>query len=172
MKMKYTAIVALIAWLAVTGWLATMVIAKPAVLHLGNQAEETAAMAELRNAIARNAKAQELIAPLRHSAMVGIGTQLIAVAAPGGQPVSGAGTAAGNALQGEHAVSLVMIADGRRTAVIDGQRARAGMRLADGSLIQAIGPDWVRIIGLDGVPTVHQVRSPFQQHDQAGRTAQ
>ncbi len=173
MKMKYTAIVALIAWLAVTGWLATMVIAKPAVLRLGNQAEETSAMAELRTAIARNNKAQALVAPLRHSAMVGIGTELVALPATSpsgttsGQPSYGQGGSA----PGEHNVTMILTTDGRRSAVIDGQRVRTGSRLPDGSRVRAIGPDWVRIVDGSGALVVKAVRSPFlPQEGGAGAT--
>ena len=63
MKMKYTATFALVAWLLVTGWLASMVVAKPAVLRLGNQAEETAEMAELEETIREKDKKAKLTKP-------------------------------------------------------------------------------------------------------------
>lgn len=62
MKIKFTAAIALALWLAVTGWLATMVIVKPAVLRLGNDADETTVMVELRGAIERNRQMQQHIA--------------------------------------------------------------------------------------------------------------
>ncbi len=89
MKIKFIAAFALVVWLAVTGWLATMVVVKPAVLQLGNDADETAAMVELRGAIAHNQKMQAQVERLRSSAPIGDGQPLLALplATP---PASGA----------------------------------------------------------------------------------
>ena len=184
MKMKYTAAFALVAWLLVTGWLASMVVAKPAVLRLGNQAEETAEMAELRTAIGRNAQIAGVIASLRGDNPLlpitsAAGTELIALpsaTAPASTAAAGTGAAAaaanasGDAGTGPvtHVVSLVLVANGRRTAVIDGQYVRAGTRLADGTRVNAIGADWVRLSDPSGAAQTYRVTNPMLQATQAG----
>lgn len=163
MKIKFIAAIALAVWLAVTGWLATMVVVKPAVLQLGNDADETAAMVELRTAIKRNKQMQAQVELLRRSAPIGNGQPLLALplatppAIEGGPSSATAGTEAA-----AHSVSLVLIADGRHSAVIDGQRVQRGSRLADGARVVAIGPDWVRISNAAGEHTTLPVPSPFK----------
>lgn len=170
MKMKSTAALALLAWLLVAGWLASMVIAKPAVLRLGNQAEDSASMAELRNAIARNRKAMEGLEGLRGIAMpYDSGAPLIALPVSGTEAVSGiAGDVAGPDGAGtatpvpEPQLSMVLDAGGRRVAVFNGEQVRPGSRLANGSRVQSIGPDWISVSGRDGKRTMYRVRAQFE----------
>jgi len=181
MKMKYTAAFALVAWLLVAGWLASMVIAKPAVLRMGNQAEETAAMAELRNAINRNRQAAAALATLRDSQFPVVDTgnvvALPVAAAPAtnaqGMATSGYGNTGAEAGAGAdampHAVSLVLVGNGRRVAVIDGQYVQIGSRLADGTRVRAIGPDWVRLTDPAGNPQTYRVLNPLQPTQAGGR---
>lgn len=168
MKLKFTAALALAIWLAVTGWLATMVIAKPAILHLGNSADETASMAELRSAIERNRQARDQIASLRQSSFSDGGRPLIALqsalpAAGGNTTYSGYATVQDGGAPAALDVSMVLDTDGRRSAIVDGQRVRAGSRLADGSRVRAIGAGWVRIERPDGERIDRPVPSPLQQ---------
>ena len=65
-------------------------------------------------------------------------------------------------------VSLVLVANGRRTAVIDGQYVRAGTRLADGTRVNAIGADWVRLSDPSGAAQTYRVTNPMLQATQAG----
>lgn len=175
MKMKFLAMIALAVWLAVTSWLATMVIAKPAILHLGHDAEETASMAELRAAIERNRQAQERTASLRRASFVDGGRPLLAL--PSAAPAADTGAwqaarAQGTGYTGEPApleVSMVLVADGRRLAIIDGQRVRAGSRLADGSRVRAIGAGRVRIERPDGELVERQVQSPYMPQSTGAR---
>lgn len=175
MKMKYTAACALAIWLLVTAWLASMVIVKPAVLHLGNDADETTAMAQLRNGITHNRQMQEQVAQLRQSTYTGNNQPLLALAATTPVATGDAGTepAPGNSGSGSdpatHAVSMVLITNGQRSAIIDGRHVRAGARLRDGSRVAAIGTDWVRIDGADGVRHTHAVPSPYQKDNGASR---
>lgn len=171
MKIKFTAAIALALWLAVTGWLATMVIVKPAVLRLGNDADETTVMVELRGAIERNRQMQQHIAQLRQTTFADDGQPLLALpsaaGAEGGDIRSlPAGTTAEPVA---HTVSLVLEANGRRSAIIDGRHVHAGARLDDGSRVAAIGTDWVRIEGADGERKVHPVPSPYQPATGAAR---
>ncbi len=173
MKTKFIAIAALALWLAVTGWLATMVIVKPAALHLSNDADETAAMVELRGAIARNQQMQQRIAQLRQATFPGAGSGQPLLALPS---ATASGNEAGNlpahASSAEpvaHSVSLVLEANGRRSAIIDGRHVHAGARLEDGSRVAAIGTNWVRIDGPDGERLLHPVPSPYQAPSGAAR---
>ncbi|MQP77129.1 hypothetical protein CQ393_14695 [Stenotrophomonas sp. MYb238] len=172
--MKFTAAFALAVWLVVTGWLATMVIVKPAVLHLGNDADETAEMAQLRGAIEHNRQMQERVALLRQSAYTDGNQPLLAL--PSAPPTATDGGAAAprgaTGTSGDpstHTVSVVLVANGQRSAIIDGRHVRAGTRLADGSRVAAIGADWVRIESSDGARAVHAVPSPYQPASGAAR---
>ncbi|MCL7715157.1 hypothetical protein [Stenotrophomonas mori] len=162
MKMKFTAAFALAIWLAVTAWLATMVIVKPAVLHLGNNAEETAAMAQLRGAIGHNHQLQARLAELRRPDALGDGQPLLALPSTPASGATGPGLRVDStAAPAAHSVSIVLDTGGRRSAVIDGHHVRAGTRLGDGARVAAIGADWVRIENSDGTRKVHTVASPF-----------
>lgn len=166
MKMKYTAAIALAIWLAVTGWLATMVIAKPAILHLGNEADETPAMAELRAAVERNRRAREQTPVLRRTVFTDDGRPLVALPTLAGSGSAYAGGGAGIGLNADGAdapldVSMVLDTDGRRMAIIDGTRVRVGSRLADGSRVRAIASGRVRIVRPDGEVVDRHVESPF-----------
>ncbi|MDC7805919.1 hypothetical protein PQS31_03665 [Luteimonas sp BLCC-B24] len=171
MKMKFTAALALAIWLLVTGWLATMVIVKPAVLHLGNDADDTAAMGELRAAIERNRRAQAHIAALGQASYREDGRQLVAL-----QPLprvveasSGiGGEARVDAGPVQHNVAMVLETNGRRSAIVNGELVRAGSLLADGSRVRAIGQGAVRIERADGERTDLRVPSALLQ--QAARS--
>lgn len=168
MKTKYIAALALATWLLVTLWLASMVIAKPAVLRMNGQAEETATMAELRTAIARNQQVLATLPALRAlppvAAAPGQLVALPAAAAPADASAlasAGGGSAEADAVEVGHQLSMVLITNGRRTAVMDGRPVRSGTRLRDGSRVAGIGPDWVRVIQPDGKPQVYRVRNPL-----------
>lgn len=174
MKAKFIAAAALASWLAVTGWLATMVVAKPAVLHLGTDAEETMEMAGLRSAIERNRGVQARIGALQPTGLPGTRTPLVAVAPPRlapaalpGMPTSAgygdvhggldAAATAAPALD----VTLVMSTDGRRSAIVDGQHVRVGSRLDDGTRVRAIDAGGVRLQRPDGERVDRRVRAPY-----------
>ena len=171
MKMKFIAAAALAVWLLVTGWLATMVIVKPAVLRLGNDIDETAAMSELRASIERNRRMQDAIAGLRTSASVGHVAQLIALPvvtatdAADAQPAYGRDSVPAM----RHDVTMVLDTDGRRSAIVNGELVRPGMRLADGARIRSIGTGSVRIEYADGARADLQVQSPFQRRTELAR---
>lgn len=173
MKMKYTASIALLAWLLVAGWMASMVIAKPAVLRIGNQADETTAMAELRNGIARNRLMMESIAELRGATPYFGPSELVALPASQSSPADGTrpggGWTAASSEPVMHAVSVVLVADGRRSAIVNGQHVRTGSRLANGARISGIGADWVRIDDPATGEQTYRVRDPLRQQGEGGR---
>lgn len=167
MKMKYTAAFALAAWLLVAGWLASMVVAKPAVLRMGNQAEDSAAMAELRNAMTRNRNAVEALGALRAATTIDQ-TPLIALPTATTGPAGVAGATASEIASGaepaakEPQLSMVLDNGGRRVAVFNGEQVRPGSRLANGDRVHKIGLDWISVSGADGSHTIHRVRSQFE----------
>lgn len=171
MKMKFIAAAALAVWLIVTGWLATMVIAKPAVLRLGNDADETAAMSELRVSIERNRRVHDDIARLRTAGAVDHTAQLIALplASPADAVDAPAAYGRDSAQALRHDVAMVLDTDGRRSAIVNGELVRPGMRLADGARVRSIGSGSVRIEYADGARADLQVRSPFERRAEVAR---
>jgi len=167
MRAKYVAAVALLAWLLVVVWLSSMVIAKPAVLRFGNQAGETAEIAELRKLIARNRQTMEALGSLRSSSPYLAHAQPVALPASGGAAAaataSGVYGGAGTGAEAEvpHQVSLVLLANGRRVAVVDGQHVSVGSLLAGGARVAAIGPDWVRIARPGSPARTYKVPHPL-----------
>lgn len=162
MKSKYTAASALLAWLLVTGWLATLVIAKPAVLRQQAQQEDSARMAELRAGIDNNQRSLALMANLVDVAATGAGSMPLAMPSPpsvDSLPAQAGASDDGSAAQPQ--LSLVLLANGQRSAVIDGQVVRVGSRLHDGSRVRAIGNDWVRVQWAGGASQTHRLQSPL-----------
>ena len=141
MKMKYFAAVALLLWLGVTGWLASMVIVKPAVLRASAGMGETEAMVQMRAAIAHNKHIQQQLDAVQPSAMLsGIGPL---VALPDANAAERQATAEN--LPPAPTVSMVLTASGHRSAVVNGEHVRVGQRLDGGARIRAIGANWVRV---------------------------
>lgn len=167
MKTKYVAAFALLAWLLVAAWLSSMVIAKPAVLRVGNQADESAEMLELRNRITRNRQTLEALASLRGNQVHLVNALPVAVPAaapmvatsPGHAPAGMHGATGESA--GEHAVSVVLVTNGRRSAVVDGQHVGVGSRLGNGSRVVSIGTDWVRIVDASREARTYHVPNPL-----------
>src|SRR5690606_31101422 len=63
--------------------------------------------------------------------------------------------------QPEHQLTLIVSEGRRRRAIIDGQLAGTGSRLADGSHVRAIGKDHVVIEDVLGQPTTLRMPPPF-----------
>ena len=168
MKKKYIAMTALCCWLGVSGWLASMVVAKPAVLFMGNNAEESPETARLRASIQRNRQVLDMASTLRPQPRFE-SAGLIAVpeqAAPGSLP-GGAGAAAAAAVLpvAPASLSLVVTAGGRSTAVINGTPVRQGSRLEDGTRVLAIGNNWARVRDAAGNVSTLRVRHIGQASD-------
>lgn len=162
MKKKYIAMTALVCWLGVSGWLASMVVAKPAVLFLGNNAEESSEAARLRASIQRNKLVLDMAGKLRPQPRFE-GAQLIAVP---DRNATGSIDAAGNTSTPSEALpfvpaslSLVVTAGGRSTAVINGTPVRQGSRLDDGTRVLSIGTNWARVRDPAGNVSTLRVRN-------------
>ena len=141
MKMKYFAAVALLLWLGVTGWLASMVIVKPAVLRVGHGVGETEAMTQLRLSISRNKQLQQSLES--SDSYTGSAAAGPVVAIP--DPTAVAQRDTPEDLPPPPSLAMVLTADGQRSAVVNGEHVRAGQRLLSGARVRAIGPDWVRV---------------------------
>lgn len=167
MKKKYIAMTALTVWLGVSGWLASMVIVKPAVLFLGNNAEESPQAAQLRASINRNRQVLELASRLRPVTAMSAGEGLIALpmVAETAPPITDDALSGPGTFAGTTNVSMILVTNGRSSAVVNGQPVRAGSRLDDGSRVLAIGRDWVRLRTADGETSVLKVRNPVQAGD-------
>ena len=164
MKTKYIAIAALLFWLGVTGWLTSLIVVKPVVPRFNNDAEDTAEMANLRQSIDTNkrvvATLNGMTAPSLESYANG---PLIAVSSGSSvsSPHPGAGADDADDTV-KHEVSLVLVAGGSKSAVIDGEHVRVGQRLSNGAKVQAIGDDWVRIADKDSSPRTWRLPAPGQ----------
>lgn len=167
MKKKYIAMVALACWLAVTGWLGSMVVAKPAVFFKGNDAVESPEAAQLRAAIQRNQLLLEVAGKLRPPQPVMNGTELIAI--PDTSASESASSSAGDSSVDNSTsaytpstLSMVIKANGRTSAILDGAAVRVGSRLENGGRVVAIGSDWIRVIGSDGAAQTLKLRNISQ----------
>lgn len=141
MKMKYFAAVALMLWLGVTGWLASMVIVKPAVLRVDPAADETEVMLQTRNAITRNKQIQQSLIDADQRPLQSGAGPVIAVSDPDARP----NDTVAEELPPTPTVSMVLTASGQRSAVVNGEHVRIGQRLSSGARIRAIGTDWVHV---------------------------
>ena len=167
MKVKYTAAIALVAWLGVVGWVTSMVVAKPVVMPYQNDSDSSTTMAQLQLDIARNAKASGALHALQQQDFGNNSAEpLLAVAPPllpgaGAEGEPGVGGIAQPGQPGyEHIVSMVVSVPGSRRAVVDGSYVAAGGVLRGGAHVRAIGPDWVDLEDVTGQRRIH-VRQAF-----------
>lgn len=165
MRLKYAAAVSLLVWLGVVAWMATMVIAKPAVMRTRAGTTEPPVMNELRNGIGRNQRAGQALAALQAGVPVS-GESAIALSARGRlDPDTGDALRVDPddavALAAEPVVSLIVSSGTRRRALIDGRYVGPGARLDGGARVRAIGFDWVAIEDARSGRRILRVRSPF-----------
>ncbi|NZA25425.1 hypothetical protein H0E84_03440 [Luteimonas sp. SJ-92] len=165
MKLKYAAAISLLAWLGVVAWMATMVIAKPAVMRTRAGTTEPPVMNELRNGVARNQRAEQALAGLQ-AGVPAAGEGAIALSPRGRlDPETGDAlridAADAAALTADHVVSLIVSSGARRRALIDGRYVGPGARLDGGARVRAIGFDWVAIDDERNGRRILRVRSPY-----------
>lgn len=160
MKRKYSGSLALALWLCVVAWVGAMIVAKPGVERTYVDGDESAAIAQLQLDIDHNHRLLAAVDALRAVDLpAGRGLAVAPTpAAPAGS--SDAWTGTGPNASG-HRVSLILSTDNGRRAVVDGQLARQGTRLADGSLVRAIRSDRVLLEDADGQRLVLRIPRPF-----------
>ncbi len=163
MKLKYSASLALVAWLCVAAWVIAMIVAKPSVAGRYAQADDSVAIAQLQSAINHNQTMLRALEALSKATDPGFTGPVIAVAAaPGSGSSSGATTSDPvDAGSGGGRVSMIIATDRGRGAVIDGLMVRVGALLGDGSRVRGIGPDWVRLEGARGEQWTLRLPPPF-----------
>jgi len=159
MRHRYYAAVALAVWLAVTGWMASMVVAKPAVMRVSAQAEDTPAMLELRQQLARNQRDMALLSRFDELPWSSDDGEPLLALSPPPLPSAAAGDPAG--LQPAYEVTLVVSHQGRRRALVNGQYLAPGSRLDNGARVMAIGQDWVRVEDPQNGVQMLRVRNPL-----------
>lgn len=160
MKLKYSASLALALWLGVVAWVSAMIVAKPSVQRAYADGDDSAAIAQLQLDINRNRQMLAALDALRTDAATADGLAV----APAPAALPGAGTIAtgepGLPAQG-HRVSMILSTERGRRAVVDGQLARPGTRLADGSRVRAITADRVLLEDPAGQRLTLRMPAPF-----------
>lgn len=166
MKPKQFALVALVVWLAVAGWIGSMILAKPAASSsVGSDVDTSTAMrleADLRRTEQARAALNGLVeAPFRTA-----GSSIIAL-----PPARAAGAAGTTGTTADGALPpgspsprvLAFIVSGpdlRPRAMIDGALVGPGARLPDGAIVRHIGARAVRIEDGEGRMHTLALRTP------------
>ncbi|HUH90208.1 MAG TPA: hypothetical protein VLZ76_06080 [Lysobacter sp.] len=163
MKLKYSASLALVAWLCVAAWVIAMIVAKPSVAGRYAEDDDSGAIAQLQVSINHNQTMLTALDALSNTTGPAFAGTVIAPA-PTELPGSSNGTASNGAVDAGNAgnrVSLIISTDRGRRAVVDGLMVRVGTRLADGSRVHGIGHDWVRLEDAGGEQWTLQLPPPF-----------
>lgn len=167
MKPKQFAAIALAAWLAVVGWVGSMILAKPQAFPAGfNDADESVAaqiQLEIQQAEQIRAALATLEAPEPSVATAPIIALTPAAPSPGAATEGGVAGVAGGAggAPAERVVSFILSGDGLASrAMINGVLVGAGARLDDGAVVRRIGPRSVVIRDAEGVTHTLAVRVP------------
>lgn len=173
MTPKQFALLALVAWLAVAGWIGSMILAKPAALSRAGSDMDTGTAMRIEADLRRTDQARTTLAALVAAPVRVAGPSIIAL-----PPARGVGAAALGAASGEDALApgappartLAFIVSGRDLrprAMIDGALVGAGARLPDGAIVRHIGARAVRIEDGEGQMHTLVLRTPGE----AGATA-
>lgn len=160
MKLKYSASIALALWLCVVAWVSAMIVAKPSVARAYSDSDDSVAIAQLQLGINHN---RQMLAAVDALQAIGSGDPRGLAVAPGADtPAAGDPAAAdGMPFAQSHRLTLILSGDNGRRAVIDGQLARTGMELADGSRVRAITRDSVLIEDPLGQRLTLRMPAPF-----------
>lgn len=164
MKHKQFAAIALIAWLAVVGWVASMILAKPQAFAGGFTEADGMFAAQIEQDIVNADRMTMALASLEAPPAIVAGPRIVA------EPPAQATTdgvrshAAGGGADGEiveRMVSFIISGDGfAARAMIDGNLVGRGARLPDGAIVRGIDARSVRIEGPDGQTRTVPMRSP------------
>lgn len=174
MKPKQFALLALLGWLAVAGWIGSMILAKPAALSRLDSDVDTGTAMRIEADLRRTDQARTTLAGLVATPVRVAGSSIIALPPARGVGATALGAASGEGTQAPGAPperTLAFIVSGRDLrprAMIDGTLVGAGMRLPDGAIVRHIGARAVRIE--DGEGQVHTLvlRTPGEAGAAAG----
>lgn len=168
MKVKYSASLALVLWLGVVAWVSAMIVAKPSVIRSFPDEDDSAAIAQLQITLNQNRSMLAAIDAL--DAVQADSLRGLAVAPGNDKPGSAARAGEGaEEATPDHQLTLIVSEGRRRRAIIDGQLAGTGSRLADGSHVRAIGKDHVVIEDVLGQPMTLRLPPPFASAGQGLR---
>lgn len=163
MKLKHSAVLALVLWLGVVAWVGAMIVAKPTVFGRYGADSDAASAAALQQQVVHNdemRRALSRMAALRRGTMTEVAVapapsaaeaEALALAASGAAPVRTAPA---------HVLSLIVSSDRLQQAVIDGELVARGAQLEDGLRVRAIGTNWVRLQDAKGRTQTLTLRSP------------
>lgn len=168
MKLKYSASLALTLWLGVVAWVSAMIVAKPSVTRAYADGDDSATIAQLQLDISHN---RQLLASLDALAAHGSSAAGPAVA-PGSATMASVDPATGGTgpAAAPHTLSLILSSDRGRRALVDGQWASIGNRLADGSQVRAIGAAHVLLEDPTGQRIELRMPTPFGDAGSAAGT--
>lgn len=157
MKLKHSALFALAVWAGIVVWIGFMVVAKPKVFTGYAGDDESGAAALLQQQIAHATRLKDALGALSAPRLLAMDRAIVA-----NPPARGAQDAlAADGGTGPLQVSMIIATDRTRRALVGGELVRRGSRLADGSIVRAIGSDWVRIEDATGLPMILKMPRPF-----------
>lgn len=164
MKLKYSASLALALWLGVVAWVSAMIVAKPSVTRAYADGDDSATIAQLQLDINRNRQLLASLDALASSNGYGGDGPVVA---PGSAATASIDPATGEpgATVVSHTLSLILSSDRGRRALVDGQWASPGSRLADGSRVRAIGASHVLLEDPAGQRLELRMPAPFADAD-------
>ncbi len=167
MKPKQFALLALVAWIAVVGWVGSMVLGKPAALAGRGNDVDTDTAVRLQADVQRTEQVRSALAALVAAPARVASATIVALPPTERIAATGAGTADGNATgvdpNAPAARVLAFIVSGRDLrprAMIDGTLVGPGARLADGAIVRHIGARSVRIEDSEGQQHTLALRTP------------
>ncbi|HAI58824.1 MAG TPA: hypothetical protein DCM32_02980 [Xanthomonadaceae bacterium] len=165
MRPKHYAALALLAWLAVVGWVGSMVAGKPRAFVGGFGDADAVVAGQIQLEIQRVEQVRTALQALAAAAPPP--AQAAGVVAepppmPGTEDGAGPGTAlAAVSRPGDRVVSLILSGASIATrAIVDGRMVGPGTRLDDGAIVRSIGPRSVRIEEADGTQRTLALRTP------------
>ena len=164
MRAKHYAAAALVAWLAVVGWVGSMVVGKPQAFIGGFGDTDAATAAQIQLEIQRAEQVGAALQALAAAPAPAWTGGIVAEPPPRPETEGGAGPGTLAASAGgpaERVVSMILSGASIATrAMIDGRLVGAGARLDDGAIVRSIGPRSVRIQEADGTLRTLALRTP------------
>lgn len=165
MKQKQFAALSLVAWLAVVGWVGSMILAKPQAFSAGFAEADGALAAQIQLEIQQADALAVALGAIQTSPRRADEPSIIALPPTPEEAglVTGTGSTAGTAADetATRVVSLIISGAGMVSrAMIDGVLVETGARLGDGAVVRRIEPRTVLIRDTEGVTHTLALRTP------------
>ena len=170
MKPKQLALFALVAWIGVTAWVGSMVLAKPRAFPTGYADADESVTAQIQLEIQQIEALAAALSTLQQVPRTASSGPIIALPPGGGrgtgraaEAASGFAVAASDAEPAPRVVTFILSGEGiAAKAMIDGVLVGTGARLGDGAVVRRIDPRVVHIRDAEGVPHALPVRTPSE----------